>query len=280
MKTPFADCTKNADKLGFTLVEMLVSTIIVAFVAAGIWGVYWSVVNTYYVEQRSTNIQAEGERILDLIANGGWVKGRSIYGLSSSISNDIYPNVGGVTSYNFAGREPDSECPPGCTKVYRPDYRIEFMLDSVSGHTRFAEFAVELYACLCGGEVINYATSKLWFRVKTSDISDYPSDYNYDVLISENVTPRKSGENPTQFGDYDMTWFKAQKLASAVSGYCTGVKVSYYLDDTSYKVRYNCDLDRELTSPTGNPDQDRSYMNGLPYPRYFSTTVSLPQRGD
>ena len=72
---------------GFTMVEVTLAAVIIAFAAAGVWGVYWSVVNAYYVEQRSSNIQAEGDRILDLIVNGGYFGGRRIYGRISGERN-------------------------------------------------------------------------------------------------------------------------------------------------------------------------------------------------
>ena len=65
---------------GFTMVEVTMACFIIAFVAVGVWGVYWSVINTYYTEQKSALIEAEGERILDLITNGGYCQGKRVYG--------------------------------------------------------------------------------------------------------------------------------------------------------------------------------------------------------
>ena len=87
---------------GFTMVEITMACFIIAFVAVGVWGVYWSVVNTYYAEQKGALIEAEGERILDLITNGGYCQGKRIYGLSSHVPRDGFPKVGSFHSDEFA----------------------------------------------------------------------------------------------------------------------------------------------------------------------------------
>jgi len=209
------------DNKGFTFMEVIVASIIVAFVAAGVWGVYWSVVNTYYVEQKGVHLQAEGERILDLIANGGYFNGYRIYGLNSSVPyNDgtyTYPRVGrrdntaAVFSYFYdqCGGIWEDDCynaDEGC------DYRIAFCLDSVGTNRRFAEFAVKFDRTHgstdppCDDECETYnsncaacndlPTAKLYFRLVTSGVTECPGDDNYEVVISENVLQRKSGTDP------------------------------------------------------------------------------------
>jgi len=229
---------------------------IVAITASGIWAVYWSVINTYNVEQREVNIQAEGERIIDLIINGGYHNGRAIYGLNSMSAVSGYPLTGQRTIASPIFNN-DSD-----------DYRIEYPLDFTGGNTRYAEFSVEFSGA-------NIPTSKLWFRLRTDGVAG--DEHNYDVNITENFLQRKSGTVQDAFGEYDKTWFKTQELSS-VSGYCSGLKLSFYLADVTQLIHYNYRLDREPDPPINNPDQERAYMNGIPYPEYFSTTVYFPNR--
>lgn len=298
MELRFGELMRNLDRLtdnkGFTLVEVIVASILVAFVAAGVWGVYWSVVNTYYVEQRGVNLQTEGERILDLIANGGWYKDKRIYGLNSAIPHSSYPNVGEVTSINFDDKDDQQDqdmCHIPATWVNRDDYRIEFILDNVSGNTRYAEFAAQLFTCDPDGAgplgPVDYATGILWFRLK--DTSGDPA-HNYEVEITNKLLSRTTSED---FQDYQFTWFKAQLLPkdpSPSSNYYSGIKVSFYLVDypTEYDavmaegmyhtIKYNKRLQREVDPPISDPDQRRSFLGGIPYPKYFSTTVYFPNR--
>lgn len=275
------------DNKGFTLVEVTMAAVIIAFVAAGVWGVYWSVVNTYYVEQRDSNIQAEGDRILDMIENGGFAEGRRVFGLNSMVPVENYPRIGQESSTNFSywDNAGDTEACDPVARVDRADYRIEFVLDAVSGNTRWAEYAVQLYECGTGptGDPGNTLGAKaiLYFRLRTEGtVIETDTDHNYQVKLTENLLQRKSGTDPDAFGDYDMTWFKAQLLPKDPStNRCTGIKVSFYLNDSSQPVSYNYNLDRRLESPTGNPDQDRSFMGAIPYPKYFSTTVYFPNGG-
>ena len=240
---------------GFTLVEVIMASLILAFVAAGVWGVYWSIINTYYVEQRGSNLQAEGEQILDLMVNGGYHSGKRIYGLSemSGVSGSGYPMVGTGTTGYFSDAD---------------DYRIEFILDNAGGNTRYAEFFVEFDGA--------NPTSRLCFRYGTEGTSNDP-EHNSGVSLTENLLQRKSGTDPDDYGNYEKTWFKAQKLSS-VSGYCSGVKVSFYLVDIEKPLSYNYRLDRKPDPPIDNPDQARAFLGRIPYPKYFSTTVFFPNR--
>lgn len=242
-----------SDKKGFTLVEVVMASLVVLFVAAGVWGVYWSVVNTYHVEQKGTLLQAEGERIVDLVASGGHFGGKKIYGLNSmsGVSGAGYPLVGSGTTGYFTDAD---------------DYRIEFPLDAAGGNTRYAQFYVKFDSG---------PTSQLWFELKTDGTTG--DEHNYPVKITENLLRRKEGTDPNAYGYYTKTWFKAEKLSS-VTGYCTGVKVSFYLADSDDLVAYNYKLDRLPEPPIGNPDQERVYMNSIPYPKFFSTTVYFPSR--
>jgi len=239
------------------MVEVIVASIIVAFAAVGVWGVYWSVVNTYYVEQKGVNIHMEGERILDLIINGGYFSGNTIYGLNAMSAVSGYPLVGSGTSGYFT----DSD-----------DYRIEFILDNSSGNTRYAEFSVKFSG-------VNDPTSILYFQTRADGILSGVGEYNYDVEITKNLLQRKSGTDPDEYGNYDKTWFKAQLLPKdSSSDYCSGVKVSFYLVDMTQPLQYNYRLDRELTTPISDPEQRRSFLGGIPYPKYFSTTIYFPNR--
>lgn len=257
--------------------------LVVFFVAAGVWGVYWSVVNTYHVEQKGALLQAEGERILDLIVNGGYVDGCRVHGLSSALSNGTYPVIGKVPSGNF--KDMASPCNGGIP-IERADCRIEFLLDDtpLSGHPRFAQFVVELWECDPGGGQPHTFGSKavLWFALRTRSSESDPlygcetkGPDNYCVKITENLLPR--AESSTH-GSNEHTWFKAQKLPDLPGGVCPGVKISFYLADSSELVKYCCNLSRLSDPPIGNPDQERAYMNSVPYPKYFSTTVYFPSR--
>ncbi len=245
---------------GFTYIELMLVGLIIFLIASGIWALYYSVVNTYHEEQRGVLIQAEGERIIDLITRGGHYKGRRIYGLSSSIPASGYPNVGKVKAINFPTTiSPDSD-----------DYRIEFALESSGGNPRYAEFCVEF-----NGK--NNPTSKLWFRLTTpSQPSD--KDGNYDVLLTDKILQRKKGKNPKKFGNYEETWLKAQPLANDGS-YYSGMKVSFYLVDTRQPLLYNYSLDRELITPINDAVQRKRYLDTIPYPKYFSTAVYFMNRG-
>ncbi|MFC1821175.1 type II secretion system protein J [Thermodesulfobacteriota bacterium] len=258
---------RNAD--GFTLIEMLVASIILAFVAAGVWGVYWSIINIYQVEQRDDQLQAEGERILDLIRNGGYFGGRKIHGLRSMSAVSGYPLVGQRT---VASPVFDNDA---------DDYRIEFLVDDPgSGNPkyRYGEFSVEFSAS-------DQPTSKFYFKLRTEGIPGFPNDHNYDVLITQNMLQRKSGTAAGDYGNYDKTWFKAQKLSS-VTGYCSGVKASFYLVDLEGNLKYgltpnliyNYRLDRKEENTMGNPEQRKIFLGGVPYPKYFSTSVYLNNR--
>ncbi|MEW6668203.1 MAG: hypothetical protein AB1512_23575 [Thermodesulfobacteriota bacterium] len=249
------------------------ASIMVIFMASGIWGVYWSVVNTYHVEQKGMLLQAEGDRILDLIVNGGHVEGKQVYGLNSAIAGGAYPIVGPSSSGNFVDR--GGSCPSGCDPVYRDDYRIEFQLDSpMSGNTRFAQFVVELYECDCHtGTNTKGATAVLWFDLRTEGTTGEPN--NYSVKLSENLIQRSQAET---HGTNEHTWFKVQKLPDLPNGICLGLKVSFYLADTSEHVKYCCILSRQPDPPIGDEAQRRAYMNSVPYPKYFSTTVYFPSR--
>ena len=278
---------------GFTFLEVILASVIISIVAVGIWEVYWSVVNTYYVEQRGVNLEAEGERILDLIANGGYCEGKRIYGLNSGVS--VYSNVGEKTSINFQTSDynKDAEmCTAPATSENRDDYRIEFILDNVSGNTRYAEFAAQLYECDPDGtppntDAIKYATGILWFRLKTDGTGGDP-DYNYEVAITDKLLSRTTSE---EFKDYEYTWFKAKLLSKdPSSNYYSGIKISFYLVDypTEYDsaiaegmyhtIKYNKNLERDVDPPISDPDQRRSFMGGIPYPQYFSTTIYFPNR--
>ena len=108
----------------------MIASIMLAFVAAGLWGVYWSILSTYYVEQRGAGLQAEGERILDIIANGGYFGGKRIYGLNGSSPESGYPKAGQVSSAHFDDQ----------------DYKIEFALDDDNlspDNRRYAVFYVD-----------------------------------------------------------------------------------------------------------------------------------------
>jgi len=246
------------DKKGFTLVEIIVASMMVAFVAAGIWGVYWSIVNTYYVEQEGATLQAEGEWLVDLMVNGGYYGGKAIYGLSAMSAVSPVPAMGQGTDVYFTDAD---------------DYRVGFLLDDnlISGKTRYAEFAVEFNGA-------SSPTSKLYFRLGTSGVAG--DDHNYSVLLTENLLQRRSGTDADAYGSYDATWFKAEKMQvnSGDSDYCSGVRLAFYLVDVEEPLQYNYRLDREPDPPLGTEDDRRKFLSGIPYPQYFSTTVYFPNR--
>lgn len=250
---------------GFTMVEIIMACMILAFVAVGVWGVYWSVMNTYYLEQRRSLIQIEGQGLIDLIENGGYRNGKRIYGLKSQVPRAGYPIVGETESVNFKTIDQNLDSGMAGSPTYRPDYRFEFCLDSEGTPSpRFAEFAVQLYGDDGGGPVVNYSTAILWFRLK--DTSGDPAN-NYAVKLTENLLTRKETED---FGDSEKTWNKSQLLPED-----SGFKFSFYLTNMDDPVRYNSRLQRELTSSISDPHQRRIFMGGLPYPEFFSATVSL-----
>ena len=250
------------NELAFTMVEIIMACFILAFVAVGVWGVYWSVMNTYYLEQRTALIQIEGQRLIDLIENGGYHNGKRIYGLKSQVPRAGYPIVGETASVNFPSVDEDLDKDMPGSPTYRPDYRFEFCLDSEGTPSpRFAEFAVQLYGDDGGG---NYSTANLWFRLK--DTSNDPEN-NYEVKLADNLLTRKVDE---AFGDSEKTWNKSQLLPED-----SGFKFSFYLTNMDDPVRYNSRLQRELTASISDPSHRRIYVGGLPYPEFFSATVSL-----
>ncbi len=246
---------------GFTYIELILVGLIITLLAGGVWAVYYSVMNTYYEEQRTALIHYEGERMINLMTHGGHYKGRRIYGLNSSNPVPGYPNVGQVKAINFPNTSsPDSD-----------DYRIEFALESSDGNPRYAEFSVEFNGKMG-------PTSRLWFRLRTSSLPS-DADENYDVLLTENLLQRKKGTDPKKFGDYDKTWFKAQLLPKdTASDYYAGMRISFYLVDTTQPLIYNYNLDRELITPISDPAQRERYLGAIPYPKYFSTSVHFMNR--
>ena len=267
---------------GFTMVEIIMACFILAFVAVGVWGVYWSVMSTYYQEQRGALIEAEGERVLDLIANGGYVNGKRVYGLTSHVPRAGYPVYGAGYSTNFWSVDYALDEDMGCSDPqtedhHRDDYRIEFCLDDESAaNPRFAEFAVQLYQCddendgsFQPDEL--FSTAILWFRI--TDGTANP-ECNYEVEITENLLLRAEGNV-----DGDESWNKAVLLPNDPSSdYCSGAKVSFYLANMDYPVRYDADLNRELTITISDPAQERSFAGGIPYPHYFSRSIYFPIR--
>ena len=250
--------------------ELVMVGLIIPLLVGGVWGIYFMVVNTFYEEQQVTLIQAEGELILNLIQNGGYFKGRRVYGLNSAYPGSIDIDNRPPASATFDG---DSD-----------DYTIEFALDETATNRRYAEFSIEF-----NGNTS--PTSKLWFRLRVPSMSGN-SDENYDVLITENLLQRKKGTNPTKFGDYEKTWFKAQLLPE-VSGsdYDSGIKVSFYLVDITrqevYPLEYNYRLDRKLLDTQIGASgcqkaagQKSSFLGAYPYPKYFSTIIYFPNRED
>lgn len=244
------------DDRGFTLIELIMVGLVISLIVGGLWAVYWSIVNTYYQEQKGTVIQAEGEWIIDLMNNGGYCKGRRIYGLNSCYPKLDYPKVG---STNDFGGDPS-------------DYRILFRLDEEDDNERYAEFYVDFNG--------QNPSSKLYFTLRTPDNPGNGNE-NYTVLITENLLQRKTGTDPDEYGNYTRTWLKAERLPFEGAGetyYCSGIKISFYLVDTTQPLLYNYRLDRDLETPIGDAAQRSSFLGGIPYPEYFSTTVYFPNR--
>ena len=276
-KTPKLFLQRLKGRAGFTMVEITMACFIIAFVAVGVWGVYWSVVNTYYAEQKGALIEAEGERILDLITNGGYCRGKRVYGLSSHVPRDGFPRVGCFHSDEFAAVDYALDDAIPCpTSTHRDDYRIEFCLDDESAaNPRYAEFAVQLYQCDEEGGGVDpdelFSTAILWFRI--TDGTANP-DCNYQVKITENLLVRVEGNDVG-----DETWNKALTLPKYPSSdYYSGVKVSFYLTDMNYPVRYDSHLHRELTITIADSDQKKYFTAGIPYPQYFSRSIYFPIR--
>ncbi len=213
--------------------------------------------NTYNEEQRISNIQHEGEWILDLIENGGGFKGKRIFGLKSMVPSGGSLNVGDVNSTNFSDTD---------------DYRIEFPLDDLNvTNQRWAEFSVEFTADFS-------PTANLYFRYKTTGLTG--DEHNYDVLITDNLLMQRYTEDP-EYGSYEGTWFKAELIPSTSS---VGIRVSFYFVDypaaisgSEFRaVRYNYQLDRELDPPIEDEKQRQSFLGAIPYPQYFSRTIYFP----
>ena len=102
---------KNAR--GFTLIELMMVGLISSAIVTSIFGVYFKVANIYSEQQRASNIQHEGEWILDLIENGGAFGRESIYGLNSMVQINSL-NAGYVAGIQFSDMNGTN------------DYRIEF----------------------------------------------------------------------------------------------------------------------------------------------------------
>ena len=267
---------RRRNHAGFTMVEIIMACFILAFVAVGVWGVYWSVMNTYYLEQRTSLIQIEGQNLIDLIENGGYHNGKRIYGLKSQVPREAYPIVGETESVNFKTMDKNLDSSMPGSPTYRPDYRFEFCLDAEgTPNPRFAEFAVQLYGDDPDGDggddPTKYSTAILLFRLRTKDTllppSPYDPPYNYEVKLTENLLTRKETED---FGDSEKTWNKSQLLPED-----SGFKFSFYLTNMDDPVRYNSRLQRDLTTSISDPHQRRIYMGGIPFPEFFSATVSL-----
>ena len=252
---------KNAR--GFTLIELMMVGLISSAIVTSIFGVYFKVANIYSEQQRASNIQHEGEWILDLIENGGGYGKENIYGLSSMIqkaSLPNLPNIGYVGGDQFADMN-------GTV-----DYRIEFALedDGVSS-PRYAEFVVEFNA----GDL---PTANLYFRIL--DEAGTRSVLLTDKLMMERFD---STPNPAIYGNYNRTSFKAEKIVDSGSN-VIGIRISFYLVDFPPRleagefraVRYNYRLDRETDPPITDEEQKRRFMGSVPYPQYFSRTIYFP----
>jgi hypothetical protein len=253
-------CTGGGGQTGFTYIELILVGLLVSLMAGGIWAVYYSVVNTYYEEQRGTLLQDEGEWIIDLITHGGNLRGRRIYGLNSSVSKPGYPKVGFGLGFGDLH-----------------DYGVIFALDQVDGEERFAKFYVDF-------EGPDNPTSNLYFDLITPD-NEANGDENYNenegkgVLISQNLIQRKTGTDESSYGNYERTWFKVQLLPKGSgTDYCSGIKISFYLADTAQPLLYNYRLDRRLITPISDPVQRGRYLEAIPYPKYFSTSVYFANR--
>ena len=260
---------RRLNQTGFTMVEVTMACFLLVAVAAGVWSVYWSVMNTFLIEMRGTQLQAEGERIIELMVNGGYHNGKRIYGLRSHVPQTGYPIVGAADSPQFQAMDSAADAAMGASGTYSPDYRITFCLDSAdAANPRFAEFAVQLWGDdpdgPGGNDPTPYSTAILWFRV--ADGTANPA-CNYEVKISENLLTRA---DTNDFEDHDLTWGKADLLPDKA-----GIKISFYLADTSYPVKYNRHLERELGTEISNPSQRRAFMGSIPFPEFFSTIVSF-----
>ena len=243
---------------GFTLTEIVMVGLISSFIVAGIYGVFFRVADTYTEEQRASNIQYEGEWILDLIENGGGHQGKRIIGLKSM-------NLSSTPNYLKVGDEISGEFDDN-------DYKIQFQLDEGGANTRYAEFSVDFDGAS--------PTANLYFRLKTTGLAGV--EHNYDVLITDKLLMQRYGTDPEEYGSYDGTWFKAERIPSA-SPY-VGIRVSFYLVDypaatggsVFRAVRYNYQLDRELDPPIEDEKQRQSFLGAIPYPQYFSRTIYFP----
>ena len=255
---------KRLNAKGFTIVELTMVGLISAFVVTSIFGVFFKVANTYSEQQRISNIQHEGELILELIENGGGYGGADIYGLNSMVKKGNLPTIGYVNADKFS--EINS------TK----GYRVEFALDDISS-PRYAEFVVEFNA-------IDSPTANLYFR-----IIDEAGERS--VLLTTKLMMERydSTQNPATYGNYNRTSFKAKKLLdnSLPTPKVIGIRISFYLVDLPPRleageyiaVRYNYQFDREPDPPITDEAQKRSYMGSVPYPQFFSRTIYFPNTG-
>lgn len=245
------------------MVELIMVGLIMSLIVGGIWMTYFNIVNVFYEEQRGSRIQGDGEWIIDLIHTGGHYKGKRIYGLNNAFPGSVV--VGQVASTEFDDDD---------------DYRVEFALDETGSNPspRYAEFAVEF-----NGDTS--PTSKLWFRLRTPDLSG-DADLNYDVLLTENLIMRRydNPQDPDTYGSYNRTWFKADEIHDdttiPANTYLSGVKISFYLADTDQPLMYNYRLNRMLINPINDEAQRKIYLGGIPFPQFFSTTVYFPNRAD
>lgn len=253
---------KNAK--GFTLVELTMVGLISSVIVTSIFGVYFKVANIYKEEQRTSNIQHEGEWILNLVENGGGHKGEMIYGLNSIVQINSLLNAGYVAGNQFSNMNGTD------------DYRIEFALDGNGvSNPRYAEFVVEFNG---SGSPI----AKLWFRLMTDTTLDY------SVMLTDKLMMERfdSTPNPATYGNYNRTSFKAKEVLDD-SGNVIGIRISFYLVDFPPRLEtgeflailYNYQFDREPDPPIADEVQKRSYMGSVPYPQYFSRTIYFPNSG-
>jgi len=243
----FLNTNKNDD--GFTMAEIVMVSLISSLMIGGIWSVYFTIVNTYYNEQRNIDFISENERIIKLMTNGGFCAGEEIFGISASFPDANYPMIG----HNISITNGDTD-----------DYRIIFKLDNIDENQRFGEFYIDFDN--------NTPTSKLNFRLVTK-ASDGSFNEEYDVIISENILQRKRGSDMNEYGGYDDTWFKAERLIYNSDYY--GITISWYLVDTNRPLEYNFCLDRRLTSPVNDAGQRKNFLDGIPYPVYCSTIINF-----
>lgn len=234
------------------MIELMMVGLILSLIAGGLFSVYFNIVNTYYNAQQDVLLQAEGERILDLIANGGYFGGERIYG-----ANSIYFDSSDSDSLLVGNSETSS-------LFDDEDYKIAFAIDQDATNRRYAVFYIDFSA--------TGPTSKLYFKLYEG------SSEKYSVLLSDNLLMRKTGTDENDYGNYERTWLKTQLLPSSGSDYYSGVRVSFYLADLTQPVAYNYRLNRKLTTPVESDDQKKSYLAGIPYPVYFSRTIYFPNR--